>query len=139
MSTERQQQAVGYVRVATGEEIGTGAQVERHKHTIISHCLDSGLKLTHMIIDIGGRAGRGGRWTSWSWSGLRCWSCLAWRSWRGDRRSWGRCWGITSALRRALRHWSPSLGESTRAPLRAPGDRCAALPGAVRERGVYHA
>ena len=59
MSTERQQQAVGYVRVATGEEIGTGAQVERHKHTTTRYCLDSGLKLAHMIIDIGGRAGRG--------------------------------------------------------------------------------
>ena len=59
MSTERLQQAVGYVRVATAEEIGTGAQIERHKHTVISYCLDSGLRLTHMIIDIGGRAGRG--------------------------------------------------------------------------------
>ena len=26
---------------------------------MISYCLDSGLRLTHMIIDIGGRAGRG--------------------------------------------------------------------------------
>ena len=59
MSTEQQQAAVGYVRVATGKASGARAQIERHKDTIINICRDSRLRLTHMIIDIGGRTGRG--------------------------------------------------------------------------------
>ncbi len=59
MEAERKTTAVGYVRVAT---TGTGqdrAQVERHKDTIIEYCRNSRITLTHMIIDTGGREGRG--------------------------------------------------------------------------------
>jgi len=59
MSTQRQRLAVGYVRVASVGGVGNGRQIERHKHTIIAHCRDSRLNLAHMIIDIGGRPGRG--------------------------------------------------------------------------------
>ena len=59
MSTERKISAVGYVRVATTETGQDRAQIERHKDTIIEYCRNSRITLTHMIVDIGGREGRG--------------------------------------------------------------------------------
>ena len=59
MEAERKTTAVGYVRVASSEGMGSRSEIERHKDIIIAHCLDSQIALTHMIVDIGGREGRG--------------------------------------------------------------------------------
>ena len=59
MEAERKTTAVGYVRVSTTVTGQDRAQVERHKDTVIAHCHNSRIQLTHMIVDIGGREGRG--------------------------------------------------------------------------------
>jgi DNA invertase Pin-like site-specific DNA recombinase len=59
MGSERQTKAVGYVHVATLDEWGTGAQIQRHKDTIFEYCSRSRIRLSHMMIDIGRREGRG--------------------------------------------------------------------------------
>ena len=59
MVPKRQTKAVGYVRVATVCGAQSEEQLQRHKNTIIARCLDSRIELTHMIVDIGGRQGRG--------------------------------------------------------------------------------
>ena len=59
MTTERKTNAVGYVRVASSGGTGGRSEIERRKDILIAHCLDSQIALTHMIVDIGGREGRG--------------------------------------------------------------------------------
>ena len=59
MEAERKTTAVGYVRVATTGTRQDRAQVKRHKDTVIEYCRNSRITLTHMIIDTGGREGRG--------------------------------------------------------------------------------
>jgi DNA invertase Pin-like site-specific DNA recombinase len=59
MGIERLTLAVGYVRVAMVDEGRGGAQVQRHKDTVLNYCRHSCIKLSHMMIDIGGRQERG--------------------------------------------------------------------------------
>ena len=59
MGIEQLTVAVGYVRVATVDEGRGGAQGQRHKDTVINYCRYSRIKLSHMMIDIVGRQGRG--------------------------------------------------------------------------------
>ena len=59
MAPERQTKAVGYVHLATVGGAQSTEHIQRHKDTIIAHCRDSRILLTHMIVDIGGRQGRG--------------------------------------------------------------------------------
>ncbi len=59
MAPERQTKAVGYVHLATVDGAHSADHIQRHKDTVIACCRDSRILLTHMIIDIGGRQGRG--------------------------------------------------------------------------------
>ena len=59
MEVKRKTAAVGYVYVVSTEMAGSRSEIERHKDIVIAHCLNSRIALTHMIIDIGGRQGRG--------------------------------------------------------------------------------
>ena len=59
MFTKGKTKAVGYVYVMSTDEAGRRSEIERHKDIVIAHCLNSRIALTHMIIDIGGRQGRG--------------------------------------------------------------------------------
>ena len=59
MFTKGQTKAVGYVHVVSTDGAGRRSEIERHKDIVIAHCLNSRIALTHMIIDIGGRQGRG--------------------------------------------------------------------------------
>jgi DNA invertase Pin-like site-specific DNA recombinase len=59
MATEWKTKAVGYVCAASSEGTGSRSEIGRHGDIIIAHCRDSQIALTHMIIDIGGRQGRG--------------------------------------------------------------------------------
>lgn len=59
MAPERQTKAVGYVHLATVDGAQNADHIQRHKDTVIACCRDSRILLTHMIIDIGGRQGRG--------------------------------------------------------------------------------
>ena len=59
MASERQTKAVWHVHLATVCGVDGSAQIQRHKDTIIAYCCDSRISLTHMIVDIGGRQGRG--------------------------------------------------------------------------------
>ena len=59
MEVKRKTAAVGYVYVVSTEMAGSRSEIERHKDIVIAQCADSRIALTHMIIDIGGRQGRG--------------------------------------------------------------------------------
>ena len=59
MGSEWRTKAVGYVHVATLDERWTGAQIQRHKDTVLEYCTRSRIRLSHMMIDIGERQGRG--------------------------------------------------------------------------------
>ncbi len=59
MAPERQAKAVGYVLLETAGGAQGAEHIQRHNGTVIAHFRDSRILLTHMIIDIGGRQGRG--------------------------------------------------------------------------------